>query len=173
MTPLDILLLFFSILLIVLLLSQFNRIVRIVKRISTTNTAQNIQIVQYDDPSESESQARTRMDLELRNDTVNLDESNSFVPPESFPDEKRKYPRKPYKTNVEFIGKGTLFKETSRDISYSGIFLKSKMPDKYKLDEIIMLTFQTSKGAPQKRNGRVVRKTSRGIGIHFIKTDEN
>ena len=52
---------------------------------------------------------------------------------------------------------------------YSGIFIKSKTPDNYKVNDRIMVTFLTPKGHPQKRNGQVARKDKNGIGVHFIR----
>jgi hypothetical protein len=84
------------------------------------------------------------------------------------PNEKRKKSRKGLQTSVEFIKGSVLFKEISRDISYSGIFLKSKTPDKFNINDLITLTFQTSKSHPQKFNGKVVRKDKSGIGVKFL-----
>ncbi|WDP89321.1 MAG: PilZ domain-containing protein [Desulfobacter sp.] len=82
--------------------------------------------------------------------------------------EKRKFPRYNVESQVEFIKNGKLFKETSKDLSYTGIFLNSKMPDRYKVGDKVMLTFQLPKEGPKKRNGFIVRKNNSGIGIHFV-----
>jgi formylmethanofuran dehydrogenase subunit E-like metal-binding protein len=68
---------------------------------------------------------------------------------------------------VDFINKGTLYKEQARDLSYSGIFIKSRTPEKYKKDDLIVMTFQTDDIGPQRRNGRISRIDATGIGVNF------
>ncbi|MCG8689187.1 MAG: PilZ domain-containing protein [Desulfobacterales bacterium] len=81
--------------------------------------------------------------------------------------EKRRFPRYDFESQVEFIKDGKLFKETSRDLSHTGLFLKTMMPDKYSVSDKVMLTFHHPNQGPQKRNGYIVRKARNGIGIHF------
>jgi hypothetical protein len=108
------------------------------------------------------------MNRELKGEIAFRKGVEKLKPMESEYDESRKYPRKEFQTVVEFIKEGKLFKETTRDLSYSGIFLKSKTPDQYSIDDIFILTFQISNNRPQKHTGQVVRKESNGIGIKFI-----
>lgn len=82
---------------------------------------------------------------------------------------RRRYPRKNHKCFVEFIKEGRLFKETSKDISHSGMYLMSKSPEKYTVNDLLMLSFQSPEGVPQKRHGKIVRKDGNGFGVHFIK----
>ena len=83
-------------------------------------------------------------------------------------EERRRSSRTEFQGFVDFISKGTLYKEQARDLSYSGIFIKSRAPEKYKKDEFIVLTFQTDEDGPQRRNGRIVRISRAGIGVDFV-----
>ncbi len=82
--------------------------------------------------------------------------------------EKRRYQRKNVRTMVDFVKDGRLYKEISKDLSQSGIFLKTRVPNMYKLDDYFTLSFQYSNGEPYKNQGRVVRKNAKGVGIQFI-----
>lgn len=103
-----------------------------------------------------------KMDGELKDETARIIGTDN-------PGEKRKYPRKEFECFVDFVKEGRLFKESSKNLSYSGVFLKSNKPDKYNIDDSLMLTFQISNGQPQKHKGRVVRKKNNGIGVQFLK----
>lgn len=83
--------------------------------------------------------------------------------------DKRKQARKSIQAFVDFVKEGKLFKETSRDISQSGIFLNSAASSRYNVGDFLTLAFQTANSKPQKHDGTVVRKTDDGIGINFIK----
>lgn len=86
--------------------------------------------------------------------------------------DKRMHAREPLETRVDFVREGTLFKEDSKDVSFSGIFLKSKAPEKYHTNDFLTIAFQASDGSPQKHSGVVVRKSDTGIGVKFILEDE-
>ena len=43
----------------------------------------------------------------------------------------------------------------ARDLSYSGIFIQSRTPEKHKKNDLIVMTFQTDETGPQRRNGRI------------------
>lgn len=82
--------------------------------------------------------------------------------------EKRNNPRYNFEQNIEFVQGGKLFKEVSKDLSHTGIFLKTTAPDSYDTGTEVILTFRTPNEGPQKRTGRIVRKDKNGIGIHFL-----
>ncbi len=140
---------------------------RKVKQFSNDSTVRDVHVIIHDNevykndknfPTKTDPNNQMTLDLMEETATNQCQDHNG----------KRKYSRKGFHTLVEIIKEGRLFKETSRDLSYSGIFLKSKIPDQYSIDDIIMLSFQTSKNDPQKYRGQVVRKDSDGIGIKFI-----
>lgn len=83
--------------------------------------------------------------------------------------DRRGATRIPFRSFVDFVLGGALHKETSQNLSKGGIFLSSTTPEKYKVDEKITLAFQLSDGQPQKHAGKIVRKTSEGMGIEFEK----
>lgn len=90
--------------------------------------------------------------------------------PEDFQgSERRRYPRTGFQGFVDFIDKGFLYKEQAQDLSYSGIFIKSRTPEKYKKDDFIVMTFETDEAGPQRQNGRIVRISLIGIGVDFVR----
>lgn len=82
--------------------------------------------------------------------------------------EMRRAPRYNLDCEVDFIMDGRLFKETSKDISHSGIFLKSKSPKKYNLGKKVMLAFQLPNEGHHKCKGYIVREGKNGVGIQFV-----
>ncbi|WP_320043335.1 PilZ domain-containing protein [uncultured Desulfobacter sp.] len=82
--------------------------------------------------------------------------------------ERRRFPRTEFHGFVDFINKGILYKGQARDLSYSGIFIKSKTPEKYKKNDFIVITFQTAGTGPQRRNGQIARVDHTGIGVDFL-----
>lgn len=167
MEPLIILLFSISLILSIFLIYQVIKFVRKLKQFSNDSTVKDIHVIKYDNKvshGDKSLPAKTgpnkRMDLDLMEEIAD----NQYLDL----NERRKNLRKDFQAFVEFIKEGRLFKETSRDLSYSGIFLKSKTPDQYNINDFIILTFQISKSRPQKYNGQVVRKDSNGIGIKFI-----
>lgn len=82
--------------------------------------------------------------------------------------EKRMHYRNDYITYVELINNGKLFKETSKNLSVSGIYLKSNRLDRYDIGDVITMIFIDLEGWPKKYSGLVMRKTDEGIGIKFI-----
>ncbi|MFA5902672.1 MAG: PilZ domain-containing protein [Desulfobacula sp.] len=82
--------------------------------------------------------------------------------------EKRMHYRIDYITYVELNSNGELLKETSKNLSVSGIYLKSSRSDRYNIGDVIIITFIDLESQPRKYSGLVVRKTDKGIGIKFI-----
>ncbi|NWH05309.1 PilZ domain-containing protein [Desulfobacter latus] len=158
MTPLNII---FS--LIILLISGFLcvQLLKLYKRFklaSDNTTATNIYVIKCNDS----------VDEDICLETMTIAE-----PPPPRPEglkgmERRRYPRNEFHDFVEFINKGALYKEKARDLSYSGIFIQSKTPEKYKKNDVIVMTFQTDESGPQRRKGRIVRTTHAGIGVNFV-----
>ncbi len=83
--------------------------------------------------------------------------------------EKRKHERKPTKAPVEIVTGGSLNKETARDISINGIFIKNDDFDKYEEGQEIVLAFESRSGEPHTLEGKIVRKDKEGIGVKFKK----
>lgn len=167
MKPLIIILFSISLIFSIFLIYQAIKFIRKLRQFSNDCTVKDIHVMKHDNKishGDKGLPAKTgpnkKMDFGLMEETA----ANQYLDL----NERRKHLRKDFQTFVEFIKEGRLFKETSRDLSYSGIFLKSKTPDQYNINDFIMLTFQTSKSRPQKHNGQVVRKDSNGIGIKFI-----
>ncbi len=81
--------------------------------------------------------------------------------------ERRQSQRRTLKTIVDFVIQGKLFKEPSKDLSDTGMFIVAKKPVRYHTNEPVTLTFQIPEGDHYKHRGRIVRKTNRGIGVLF------
>lgn len=128
------------------------------KRASDNATAKNIYVVKCDNDLDEEAflEAGTTV------------EQAASRPEVSQGQERRQSSRTEFQGFVDFINKGTLYKEQALDLSYSGIFIKSRTPEKYKKNESIVLTFQTDEAGPQRRNGRIVRISRTGIGVNFV-----
>ncbi|WDP91886.1 MAG: PilZ domain-containing protein [Desulfobacter sp.] len=157
MTPLKIIFSLILTLISLFVIIQLIRLFRKVKQTSGSATAKNIYVIKYNNDEEYE-------------EPVTESRTGPAAPPASKPDgtEKRRYPRREFQGFVDFIKEGTLYKEKARDLSYSGIFIRSNTPDKYKKNDFITMTFQTDQAGPQKRNGRIVRIDTTGIGVNFV-----
>ncbi len=87
--------------------------------------------------------------------------------PHTDPREKRHSPRISFKSTVDLVSKGQLYKEMSENISDTGIFLKSKHLYNYTIFDKIILSFQRPDSLPAKYTGTVVRITKDGIGVLY------
>lgn len=174
MTPLIILFSLLAFLFVVFLSFKSLILFRKIKQMSGGDSARDIYILKHDNHTfkEGETNPNVDMDSDLISEIKTQQNMENRIGTERTLNEKRKHPRKDFETFVEFIKEGTLFKGTSTDLSYSGIFLQSKTPEQYNLYESIVLSFQTSKGRPQKRHGQIVRIETNGIGIRFLKKEE-
>lgn len=131
------------------------RLFRRAKRDTDTATAKNIYVINYN---------------RIIDEDVFPEAGTAVSQPEvSEGAERRRFPRTEFHGFVDFINKGTLYKEQARDLSYSGIFIKSKTPEKYKKNDLIVITFQTAGIGPQRRNGQIVRVARTGIGVDFVR----
>ena len=160
-----------------LLLIQFIRFRQGLKQLSVGAAVKDVRVIKYDAKAVSagvarkdlnEMSANEKMNHHLFNETTFNGEiplSNNGTVKDG---ERRGYPRKAFVSSVEFIKKGVLFKEMSKDLSYSGMFVKSKKPERYRIGDPLLITFQTEKGHPQKHHGQIVRKETAGIGIRFL-----
>lgn len=154
---------------------QVIRLFRKFKQYSNSGAAKNIYVINYDSNTlqnrenvSKEIEPDKEMNRALINETATHQWEKERFDFTKRLDENRKYPRINFQGFVDFVEGGELLKRKIKDISYSGIFIKSKTPDKHKKNDLIMVTFLTPKGYPQKRNGKVVRKNKTGIGIQFI-----
>jgi len=159
MTPLSIIFTLIISLISIFLCVQVITLYRRFRRASDNTTAKNIYVINYNDGVGEDTfpEART-----------------AFEPAVSRPEvsdglERRRYPRTEYQVFVDFINEGTLYKEQARDLSYSGIFIQSRTPEKYKINDSIVMTFQTKETGPQRQNGRIVRINHTGIGVNFVR----
>ena len=82
-------------------------------------------------------------------------------------DDRRRSPRVDYTKPVDLLLDGRLIKETSSNISDTGIFIASRRPDKYEVHDKLTISF-ISDSKPVKRIGWVVRKAHNGVGVVYI-----
>ena len=165
-----------------LLLIQFIRFRQGLKQLSVGAAVKDVRVIKYDTKAVAagmakndlnEMSATEKMNHHLFNETTFNGEmplSNNGAVKDG---ERRGYPRKEFVSSVEFIKKGVLFKEMSKDLSYSGMFVRSNKPERYSIGDLLLVTFQTAKGRPQKYRGQIVRKETAGIGIRFLRESAN
>lgn len=149
--------------LIVFLLSAFLfiqsfKLYRRFKRASDNTTARNIYVVKCDNSVDEDFCLEDQITVEASVPRSEILQGQ----------ERRRCPRTQFQGFVDFINEGTLYKEQALDLSYSGIFIKSRTPEKYKENESIVVTFQTDEAGPQRRKGRIVRIGHTGIGVDFV-----
>ena len=159
MTPLNIIFALILFLISIFLCVQIIKLYRRFRRASDNTTAKNIYVIKYNDSVDEDifPEARTAV------------KPGGARPEVSDGPERRKHPRIEYQGFVDFINEGTLYKEQARDLSYSGIFIQSRTPEKYKIDDLIVMTFQTEETGPQRQNGRIARINHTGIGVNFVR----
>nr|WP_319392153.1 PilZ domain-containing protein [uncultured Desulfobacter sp.] len=150
MTPLNIILTLIIALILIFVCIHLFRLYLRFRQASDNTTAKNIYVLKYNESIDEE----TSLEAEP-------------VIPQPGESERRRYARTEFHGFVDFINKGTLYKEQARDLSFSGIFIKSRTPEKYKKDDLIVMTFQTDDIGPQRRNGRISRIDDTGIGVNF------
>ena len=80
--------------------------------------------------------------------------------------EKRRHPRIPCSAPIEYIARDRTFRNLSRDISTSGLFVETW--DAFSVGETIAMALPLEKQAPVKLKGKVVRIDKQGIGIEFV-----
>ncbi|MGM0655874.1 MAG: PilZ domain-containing protein [Thermodesulfobacteriota bacterium] len=158
MTPLNIIFTLIIFLFSGFLCVQLLKLYRRFKRASDNATAKNIYVIKNDNSVDEDDLPEAEP----------VAEKAAPRPEGSKETDRRKYPRNEFQGFIDFINKGTLYKEQARDLSYSGIFIKSRTPEKYKKNDLIIMTFQTDEAGPQRRNGRIARISQTGIGVNFI-----
>lgn len=86
--------------------------------------------------------------------------------------ERRESPRKSLKTRVKLVLGGKERVEESRNISLTGLFLKSNQPDSYAINDPVAVSFKDESGAPETHNGKIVRKSNEGIAVMYWRDKE-
>ena len=116
--------------LIAFLTYQALRFFRKMKQLSVSGSATDVHITKYDNTiySGENEEFNEEMNSKLIDETGTTHYEKDRISNRRESAEKRKHPRKDFETFVEFIKEGALFKETSKDFSYSGMFIKSKTP---------------------------------------------
>ena len=153
MTPLNIIFTLIIALILIFVCIHFFRLYRRFKLASNNSTAKNIYVLKY------------KSSLDDEDDSAEIEPEPA--PPRQDGADRRRYDRTEFHGFVDFISKGILYKEQARDLSYSGIFIKSKTPEKYRINDLIVMTFQTDDLGPQRRNGQIARIDRTGIGVNF------
>lgn len=159
MTPLNIIFTLIIFLISVFLCVQLLKLYRRYKRASDNTTVKNIYVIKHNNS----------VDEDTFPEAGTAAEPAAPWPEDSKGSERRRHPRNEFQGFVDFINKGTLYKEQARDLSYSGIFIKSRTPKKYKKDDLIVMTFQTDETGPQRRDGRIARISHTGVGVNFVR----
>ena len=81
--------------------------------------------------------------------------------------EKRRHERKKTRVPVEVVTNGKLSKETAKDVSFSGIYIRNTLFHKYEINQQIVLAFESKQGDAYTVEGTIVRKDEFGAGIQF------
>ncbi|MFW5635120.1 MAG: PilZ domain-containing protein [Thermodesulfobacteriota bacterium] len=80
--------------------------------------------------------------------------------------EVRRYPRKNFRTSVDFSTQDRAYSDYIRDISVAGVFIETRSPLKVGEELILMIPFSDG-GKAVRVKGVVVRKTRDGVGVEF------
>ena len=84
---------------------------------------------------------------------------------------KRKHPRKPFFTVVDYATQNGTYKDFIKNISAGGVFIETKTS--FSPGQEISLTFSLPNLQKHvKITGEIARKTQQGIGVKFNFTDE-
>lgn len=161
MTPLNIILTLIISLISVFLCVQLLKFYRRLKRAWDNATVKNIYVTTDNSSVDEDEDDFPKVRIAT--------ESGAPRPEDSKEPGRRRYPRTKFQSFVDFINEGTLYKEQTRDLSYSGIFIQSRTPEKYKKNAFIIMTFQTDEAGPQRRKGWIVRIDHTGIGVNFVR----
>ncbi|NDY73956.1 hypothetical protein DO021_16050 [Desulfobacter hydrogenophilus] len=159
MTPLNIIFTLIIFLISIFLCVQLLKLYRRFKRASDNATAKNIYVIKYNNSVDEDIFPESRTAVEPTVPRPKVSDGS----------ERRRYHRTEFQGFVDFINEGTLYKEQARDLSYSGIFIQSKTPEKYKENDFIVMTFQTEETGPQRQSGRITRINNTGIGVNFVR----
>jgi Tfp pilus assembly protein PilZ len=79
----------------------------------------------------------------------------------------RKHPRKPYSKSVLYAANSQILEGTSVNLSYSGIFIKSK--NKLSVGQTVILSLPSKTEKRLKIRGEVVWSNHEGFGVKFLK----
>ncbi len=81
--------------------------------------------------------------------------------------ERRESPRHRLKTKVKLVvGKKETIEE-SENLSLTGLFLKSNVPENYGVDEPVEVSYTDESGKEQKHTGKIIRKSKTGVAIMY------
>ncbi|MCP3876614.1 MAG: PilZ domain-containing protein [Desulfobacteraceae bacterium] len=83
--------------------------------------------------------------------------------------EKRLSARKKLHTIVKVVNKDTEFREETVNYSLTGLFVKCNLPDQYELNNKVDVSFVDENGIAQNHTGKIVRKSEKGIAVHYLK----
>lgn len=78
----------------------------------------------------------------------------------------RRYPRKSFRTSVDFSTQDRAYRDYIRDISVAGVFIETRSPLKVGEELSLMIPFSDG-GKAVRVKGVVVRKTRDGVGVEF------
>ena len=78
---------------------------------------------------------------------------------------KREYARRADSTIVDFVVEGHLYRGFTKNWSRDGVFIRTA--GRFSEGQNILTTFVYPKIGSDKKTGKIVRYTSRGIGVKF------
>jgi Tfp pilus assembly protein PilZ len=81
--------------------------------------------------------------------------------------DSRKHPRKAYSKSVLYAANNQILEGTSQNISFSGIFIKTK--NKLCVGQTVILSLPSKTKKRLKIRGEVVRSNHEGFGVKFLK----
>lgn len=87
--------------------------------------------------------------------------------------ERRLSPRKRLDAMVNVVREESQTTERSVNYSLTGLFLRSNFPEKYQIKDQVNISFTDETGGFHSRTGEVVRKSRKGIAIHYQEEKEN
>jgi Tfp pilus assembly protein PilZ len=84
--------------------------------------------------------------------------------------EERKYPRKPSSKSLHYAANRQILKGTSKNISFSGILIKTE--NKLSVGQTIILSLPSKKKNSLQLRGEVVWSSPEGFGVKFVRKGE-
>jgi len=101
-----------------------------------------------------------------RGQSSNEAPSISAYPPHDHWVDVRRYPRKNFRTSVDFSTQDRAYRDYIRDISVAGVFIETRSSLKVGEELSLMIPFSDG-GKAVRVKGVVVRKTRDGVGVEF------
>ncbi len=84
--------------------------------------------------------------------------------------ERRKSERTEIKTDVTLVKGEEKIVEESENSSLTGLFIKSNTSENLSINDTVEVSFTDEDGQEHTHKGQVVRKSNRGIAIHYWRT---